>query len=163
MRSIMDIEQIEYFDVIYFAFSLHQFGDPVKVLRRVNYFLSPRGVIIARGVDDEAQIGYAVHEDGTVDEQTSALVQENIELSYHTKGIGRRFFGRQFYSWMSLAGYSDIVYKYSIIDNLNMTPGEREDLFDYFFSFRKDFTERLFLQDEQNQEYALQHKKCSKT
>lgn len=43
-----------------------------------------------------------------------------------------------------------------------MTPEEREDLFDYFFSFRKDFTERLFLQDEKNQEYALQHKKMLK-
>lgn len=159
LRAIMNIEGVKSFDIIYFAFSLHLLDNPVNVLQSVNQFLSNDGVIIARGVDDDAQIGYAVFEDGTVDEATSSLVKNNIYLSCKTKGIGRRFFGRQFYSWLSLAGYTDIKFEYSVTDNVGISLQDRENLFEYFFSFRRDFTEKLFLKEGDNPEVSLHHKK----
>lgn len=159
LRAIMQMNEVESFDVIYTAFTLHHLDDPVRVLRIVNQFLSPKGVVIARGVDDGGQLGYGFYPDGSTDMEKSALVDENLELSVKTKGMSKRLHGRQFYSWFKLAGYKTLISEYTVSDTVGKNIEERISLFDYYFKFRKDYTQRQLASDPSNAEFKLHHEK----
>ena len=150
LREIMAETGVEAFDVIYSAFTLHHLNHPAALLEKLNDFLSPRGVILIRGVDDDAQLSYIYREDGTVDTSRMNLVRDITRLSIQTEGMSNRFHGRQLYAWLRQAGYTDIETEYQVIDTVGRDDDEREALYNYYFSFRTDYTERALEKDPGN-------------
>ena len=159
LEAILNLSEIKSFDVIYSAFTLHHLKDPIKLLKTVKKHLSPNGVVILRGVDDGAQISYACSKSGKPDSKRCSLIDENLRLSVSTPGMSNRFHGRQFYSWLKLSGFNNIKINYSIIDTVDKEDEELLDLYEYYFSFRADYTERQLLNNENNQEYIVHNQK----
>lgn len=149
LDHIKQEHKIELFDIIFISYTLHHLKEPVRFLRKIRKHLSPDGAVIITGVDDGAQLAY--------DDQN--LVQEIVNLSVSTKNISDRFGARKFYSYLKNAGFNTVKLFYGMNDTSTMTPEEREMLFQYYFSFRKDYTQKQLNTDVDNQTYVEHHRK----
>lgn len=135
------------FDVVFLTFTLHHLQDPVRLLRAVNQVLSENGVVIARGIDDEAQVFYAYDKKtGNADVDRTGLLRTLVNLSIETPGMSKRYNGRQMYAWFRQAGYQEIETAYSVADNVSGNRREHyergADMFEYNLSFRRNYTQR---------------------
>ncbi len=151
LRAVMALNGIEAFDVIFSALTLHHLNRPVALLEKLNDFLAPNGVILLRGVDDDAQLLYSYNKKtGAIEAAKSNLVRDVTRLSIQTKGMSNRFHGRQLVAWLKQAGYTDIETAYAVLDTVGTDDDEREAIYNYYFSFRTDYTERAMEADPED-------------
>ena len=149
MEEIKLQENIDGFDIIYIGFTIHHLNEPIRFLRKVRKVLNPGGAIIITGVDDGAELAYG----------DDNLVEEIVELSIKTKKMSDRFHGRKFFSYLINSGFSDINMFYGVQDTIDKTPEEKDFLFQYYFSFRKDYTMRQLNEEPNNAIYIKHHNK----
>lgn len=145
--DIKDSLGVDGFDVVYMGFTLHHFREPTRFLRKIRRHMKPGGAIILTGVDDGGQLAYG----------DDNLVEEIVEKSIKTNKMSDRFHGRKFYPYLVNAGFLDVSIHYGIQDTSRMMPEDRDYLFQYYFSFRKDYTKRQLEEDPSNEGYQKHH------
>ena len=149
IQAIMDEHEIEGFDVIFSALTLHHLKNPQRILMKLRKYLNRGGAIIIRGVDDGAMLAY---DDG-------GLVEKILKETISFENVSDRFHGRKFYTMLCSLGYKDIQMRYQVDDTTHMTFEEREDFFHYYFDFRLSYTLRTLNKDPDNPLYQENHMK----
>lgn len=147
MDELLEEFDIEGFDVIFMALTLHHLKQPVRFLRKIRHYLNKGGALILRGVDDGALVAYG----------DNGLVEKVIEESIETKNMSDRFHARKFYSMLRTAGFDDIKMNYAEADSVGIDAEEKDVLFRYYFKFRSDYTKRQLDSDPDNPEYQRKH------
>lgn len=147
MDELLEEFDIEGFDVIFMALTLHHLKQPVRFLRKIRHYLNKGGALILRGVDDGALVAYG----------DNGLVEKVIEESIETKNMSDRFHARKFYSMLRTAGFDDIKMNYAEADSVGIDAEEKDVLFRYYFKFRSDYTKRQLDSDPDNPEYQKKH------
>lgn len=147
MDELLDEFDIEGFDVIFMALTLHHLKQPARFLRKIRRYLNKGGALILRGVDDGALVAYG----------DNGLVEKVIEESIETKNMSDRFHARKFYSMLRTAGFDDIKMNYAEADSVGIDAEEKDVLFRYYFKFRSDYTKRQLDSDPDNPEYQRKH------
>ncbi len=140
MEDLMEEEGIGKFDVIFCALTLHHLRHPTRFLSRVRRFLAKGGAIIIRGVDDGGMMAY----------DDNGLLDDIMEICTRQPSISDRYHGRKFYPWLKGAGFADVKMFYQIDDITDMDPDEREDFYQYYFSFRMRYARRSVENDPDN-------------
>lgn len=149
MEEIMEEHEIDGFDVIFCALTLHHLKNPQRFLLRIRKFLSKGGAMIIRGVDDGSMLAYDDH----------GLVEKILRQTIALENVSDRFHGRKFYTMLSSAGFKDIDMRYQVDDTTHMDFEEREDFFHYYFDFRKNYTQRALKKYPDNALYQENHEK----
>ena len=147
MEELLAAYDIEGFDLIFMALTLHHLKQPERFLRKIRHFLNKGGAVILRGVDDGALVSCG----------DNGLVEKIIEESIETKNMSDRFHARKFYSMLYGAGFSNIKMHYVENDTVGADAEERDVLFRYYFKFRSDYTWRQLQTDPDNPDYQRRH------
>lgn len=132
MDEILEEMDIDGFDVIFSALTLHHLKNPQRCLMNLRKYLNKGGAIILRGVDDGGMMAY--DDNGLVDK----ILDETLAL----ENASDRFHGRKFYTYLCNAGFKEVEMRYLVDDTTKMEFEEKEDFFRYYFDFRKAYTMR---------------------
>jgi len=149
MEELMEDENIEKFDLIFCALTLHHLKNPLRFLMKVRRFLRKGGALIIRGVDDGAMIAY----------DDEGLVEKILDDCTKQSNASDRFHGRKYYPWLRSVGFSDIKMNYQVDDTASMDAEEREDFFHYYFDFRLQYTLRPLKKEPDNPEFIKDHER----
>ena len=153
LREILDENGVGGVDFVYCALSLHHMTRPLDVLKKIKAFMNPGAGILLRGVDDGTVITY---DDGGV-------ADKSIALSLQTPNMSDRFFGRKFYSLLVDAGFRDMRAFFSTDSTVGMDFDDRQLFFDYYFRFRRNYTEKLVRQNPSDPKFTQLDREMSAT
>ena len=123
MQDLMEEEDVDAFDVIFCALTLHHLKNPSRMLMKLRRYLRKGGALIIRGVDDGAMLAY---DDG-------GLVEQILDDCTRQSNSSDRYHGRKYYPWLRGVGFSDIKMNYQVDDTTQMDFDAREDFFHYYF------------------------------
>ena len=143
LKSMMQDEGVEKFDIIFSSLVIHHLMDPNQVLRILAKQIKKGGAIILRGAEDGSKLAY---DDG-------GLVQEIIAKSAAVQGMSDRFHGRKFYSQLHNSGFQKIYMLYEERDTVGKDFEERLEMYQLSFPYRKYYFERQLNMDPDNHQY----------
>ena len=149
MQDLMEEEDVDAFDVIFCALTLHHLKNPSRMLMKLRRYLRKGGALIIRGVDDGAMLAY---DDG-------GLVEQILDDCTRQSNSSDRYHGRKYYPWLRGVGFSDIKMNYQVDDTTQMDFDAREDFFHYYFDFRLQYTLRPLNKDPQNPQFIQDHER----
>lgn len=149
MQDLMEEEDVDAFDVIFCALTLHHLKNPSRILMKLRRYLRKGGALIIRGVDDGAMLAY---DDG-------GLVEQILDDCTRQSNSSDRYHGRKYYPWLRGVGFSDIKMNYQVDDTTQMDFDAREDFFHYYFDFRLQYTLRPLNKDPQNPQFIQDHER----
>lgn len=133
LKAVMKEKQIEAFDLVFSALTVHHLTNPVETLRILRKYISPHGAIILRGIDDGSLISYGADN----------LPEQSVELSMMAENMSDRYHGRKFYYQLLQSGFKNIKMFFTTDSTVGMDDDEREKMFNYYFKFRSDYTAKL--------------------
>lgn len=149
IQDLMEEEDVDAFDVIFCALTLHHLKNPSRMLMKLRRYLRKGGALIIRGVDDGAMLAY---DDG-------GLVEQILDDCTRQSNSSDRYHGRKYYPWLRGVGFSDIKMNYQVDDTTQMDFDAREDFFHYYFDFRLQYTLRPLNKDPQNPQFIQDHER----
>lgn len=120
-------------DLVFSALTVHHMTHPIRALERLRRYVRPGGAIILRGVDDGTLVAFG--DDG--------LAERCVELSLQAENMSDRYHGRKFYSQLLQAGFCDVKMLFTTDCTVGMDDDERDELYRYYFNFRKNYTAKL--------------------
>lgn len=133
LRSIMNNEGIESFDMVYSALCFHHLSNPKKLLRRLKQVMSADSTIMIRTCDDGQDIFYP---------DEGEIIRNFLDKSSKIPGMSKRDSGREMYALLAKSGYSGIEVHYNNIDTIGKSVKERLSMFHNSFSWRKNYYKR---------------------
>lgn len=127
--NIMSEHDIDSFDLINISMTILHLKTPYKVLKVIRKYLSPKGRIIVKDIDDG--INFAYPDPDNRFDRVYRICGEN-----DTSGF--RLSGRQIYSLLSKIGMKEIKLERAGLDSSGMNFSEKQALFDTYFTFIKE-------------------------
>lgn len=127
--KMLDME-IEKFDIVFAALSLHFLKDPMGGLLRLRNFMKPGSYIIIRGSSDETKIANS--------DADTELIRQIVERTYALPGVADRKNGSKIYNWLCSTGFENVRIYSSMRDTSGMKPSEKNNLFKESFGWRLD-------------------------
>ena len=132
LAELMNIHNIESFDLVYCSLSLHHMSDSKSVIKNLWKYISNKGYIYIRTCDDALKIAYP-NED---------VIYEIIRKTAGVPQVSDRFHGRKIYSMLYKSKYNNITIKSFLIDTVDKELEERYALFYSAFVWRRNYFKR---------------------
>lgn len=126
ISDILESMGVEKFNVINISMVLLHLKTPYRLLKVLRGFLAKGGMIIIKDIDDGFNIAYP-------DDKGDFARSVGICVTNETAGY--RHSGRQVYTLLKRAGYTDIRLEKMGLSTVGMDYDERSALFDTYFSF----------------------------
>ena len=126
IEKILEDVGIEKFNLINVSMVILHLKNPYRLLKVLRSYLAKGGMIIIKDIDDGLNLAYP---DDTKDFERII----NICVSNDTSGY--RHSGRQIYTLLKHAGYSQVCLEKMGLSTVGMDYDERAALFDTYFSF----------------------------
>ena len=126
LAEILENLGVEKFNVINISMVLLHLKNPYRMLKSVRHFLQKGGMVVIKDIDDGYNIAYP-------DENED--FERVFKICSRNETSGYRHSGRQVYTLLKHAGYTDICLEQSGLSTIGMDYDEREALFDTYFSF----------------------------
>lgn len=124
---------IDKFDVVYCALSLHHFADSGEsFIKNIHKFIKDNGLIYIRSFDDCLSICYPKYD----------LMQKIIDDSAKCPGMSDRFHARKIYDYLFKGKYDNIKFAHHYIDTIGKDIQQRDMIYDSAFAFRINYYER---------------------
>lgn len=133
LAEIMKKHNVESFDLIYCALSLHHMSDSAGVVKKLWKKLSNNGYIYIRTCDDALKIAYP----------NEKYVYDILSKTAAVPGVSDRYHGRKVYSMLYRAMYKNIRIKSFLIDTEYKDMDERYALFYSAFVWRKNYFKNM--------------------
>lgn len=133
LEQVLAESGVSQVDFVFSALTVHHMTHPVRALERLRRFVRPGGAIVLRGVDDGTLVAYG--DDG--------LAERCVALSLQAENMSDRYHGRKFYSQLLQAGFRDVKMLFTTDCTVGMDDDERDELYRYYFNFRKNYTAKL--------------------
>lgn len=138
IQELMLKHNIDKFDFVFSALTLHHLKAPMKVLRVMRGIMNDNGVIILRGADDGSKICFPNNE----------IMDQVINMYMSYEGVSDRLNGRKIYNQLYKTGFKDLKMQYLIKDTAGMDFDTRNNLFIESFWYRKDLFEKRLLESK---------------
>lgn len=126
LSEIIEKTGIERFNVINISMLLLHLKTPFRLLRALRKFLVKGGVIIIKDIDDGYNLAYP-DDNGDFARVVDICTRDTL--------AGYRHSGRQIYTLLKHAGYTDVSLEKAGLSTIGMDYDERSALFDTYFSF----------------------------
>ena len=117
---------VDKFDVINLSMLLLHLNDPAALLTKLRRFLSENGTVIIRDIDDGINFAFPDPEN---------TFERIYQMCARDEQSGNRRNGRQIYTLLSTAEYTDIRLEHQGLSTVGMTADERDALFNMYFPF----------------------------
>lgn len=134
LKTIMIEHNIEKFDFLFGAYIVQHLNDPPKLLFKLQKFIRRGGFICLRTSEDGSKVCYP-------DENN--IFENLIKMNINVKGMSDRTSGRKLYYYLKKSGFKNIQMHYDVLDTINKSQEEREDLFNVQFIPRYHIMRRL--------------------
>lgn len=125
MQKLMADNNIEKFDLISISMVILHLERPYKFLNQVKSFLAKNGALFIRDIDDGLNLAYP--DDG--------IFKRLIEICKYCDILGYRQSGRQIYSYLKNANFSNVRLEKIGLNTSGMDYDEREILFEIYFGY----------------------------
>ena len=126
LTEILDSMGAEKFNVINISMVLLHLKTPYRLLKRLRKYLCKGGMIIIKDIDDGYNLAFPD------DDNAFARV---VEICAKNETSGYRHSGRQVYTLLRHAGYTDVTLERNGLSTVGMDYDARSALFDTYFSF----------------------------
>ncbi len=126
LNQIMLDQGIEAFDFVNISMILLHIENPERLLWKLRKVLKPKASVFIRDIDDGFNVAYP-------DPQN--IFQKTMDICARRKESGYRKSGREIYSILHNAQYTNIRLEKQGINTIGMSADEREAFFDTYFSF----------------------------
>lgn len=126
ITDILETAGIEHFNIINISMVLLHLKTPYRLLKVLRKFLAKDGLLIIKDIDDGLNLAYP-DENGNF--------ARIIDICAKNDTSGYRYSGRQIYTLLKHAGYTNISLEKMGISTIGMDYDERSALFDTYFSF----------------------------
>ena len=126
LNQIMLDQGIEAFDFVNISMILLHIENPERLLWKLRKVLKPKASVFIRDIDDGFNVAYP-------DPQN--IFQKTMDICARRKESGYRKSGREIYSILHNAQYTNIRLEKQGINTIGMSADEREAFFNTYFSF----------------------------
>ncbi len=126
LRSFCEKNGTDKFDLITISMVILHLEKPQKFLSVVKSFLKPNGALFIRDIDDGLNLCYP-NPDGIFNYLNS--------MCEYCDMLGFRHSGRQIYTYLKDAGYSEVRLEKNGFSTCSMSYEEKEALFDIYFGY----------------------------
>jgi SAM-dependent methyltransferase len=148
IQEILAARQVDGFDFIFSALTIHHLSNPRKALIKLRKLLKSGGFLLLRGSDDGSKLAYP-------DDQN--LVKSILFMTMEIEGVSDRENGRKLAHQLKKSGFNEIDMHYEIKDTNRLSVEERSALFQESFSYRINNFKRRMEQEPGNALYRQEY------
>lgn len=130
MEEIMRKYNIDKFDYVYCALSLHHFFDRGEsFIKHIRKYIREEGTIYIRSTDDRLKLAFP--------DESNDVLMKILEKYDALAGTSDRYHARKLYRYLKMNKYDHIKVDHHFIDTIGKSEEQREFLFDSAFGFRQ--------------------------
>lgn len=142
LQSAMKKHNVNKFDYVYCALSLHHFGDSGEsFLKKITNYMNDQAVVYIRSNDDGLKLAYPDDEN---------VLQKIIDKYNNLSGISDRYHARKLYRFLRKAKFDHILINHYCVGTEGKSQQELEYIFQSSFAFRKKKFENEFKSVDKN-------------
>lgn len=140
LRSFMDFNKVERFDLINISMVLLHLAKAERLLENLRPFLAPDGVIAIRDIDDEQSVSYPDYDRGDNPNEhiNDDIVHRFNKMNDGCAHTGNRHRGREIYTDLVTARYHDVHSFPECVDVTGLDENGRNHLFYVAFSYLEE-------------------------
>lgn len=145
LEGVLSENGIEKVDIINVSMLILHLKNPAKLLKILRKYLKNNGIIIVKDIDDGLNFCYP---------DPDGKFQKAIEICNIDHDAGYRMSGRQVFTLLANAGYSDIKMENACISTAGFDYDKKQLLFDTYFGFILSDMKKLSQECPNNKKYA---------